>query len=92
MSKAVTAAAVGILVEEKFLDWDTPFSSLVPKFNHFNHTIREETNLVDLMSHRTRLATENAFWWREFGRLAMPRAEIMPFVSTLPQVSDFCSK
>lgn len=92
MSKAVTAAAVGILVDERYLDWDTPVSTLVPEFDHFNHTIREETNLVDLMSHRTGLATQNAFWWREFGRLAMPRVETMPFVSTLPQVSDFRSK
>lgn len=78
MSKAATAAAVGILVEERYLDWDTLISTLVPEFNHFNHTIREETNLIDLMSHRTGLATQNAFWWREFGRLAMPRAETMP--------------
>lgn len=92
MSKAVTAAAVAILVDEKYLDWDTPFSTLVPEFEHPNHTIREETTLVDLMSHRTGLATQNAFWWREFGRLAMPRAETMPLVSSLPQVSDFRSK
>ena len=92
MSKAVTAAAVGILVDEGYLDWDTPFSALVPEFEHPNHTVRNEATLVDLMSHRTGLATQNAFWWREFGRLAMPRAETMPFVSTLPQVSDFRSK
>lgn len=92
MSKAITAAAVGILVDEKYLEWDTPISTMVPEFHHSNHTIREETNLVDLMSHRTGLATQNAFWWREFGRLAMPRAETMPFISALPQVSDFRSK
>lgn len=38
MSKAVTVAAVGILVDEKYLDWVTPICTLVPEFNHFNHT------------------------------------------------------
>lgn len=57
LSKAVTSAAFGILVEEKKIDWDTPVKTILPEFDHPDRTIREELNIADLLSHRGGLAT-----------------------------------
>lgn len=59
MSKLFTAAAIGILVDEKKLDWDTPVASILPKFDHPNDTIKSTSGIVDYLSHRSELASKN---------------------------------
>ena len=89
LSKIFTAAAIGILVHEKKLEWSTPVSSILPDFDHPDATIKEKAALVDFLSHRSGLAAKNQMWFLEFGRPSLPRGETMRFCSYLDVVHPF---
>jgi CubicO group peptidase (beta-lactamase class C family) len=89
LSKAFTTAAVGILVDQGKVEWDTPVSNILPDFKHPDSTIREKASLVDFLSHRTGLASKNQMWWTEFGHLSLPREETVHFSSYLETVYPF---
>ncbi|KPM41171.1 hypothetical protein AK830_g5397 [Neonectria ditissima] len=55
MTKGFTAEAVGILVEQGKLKWTTPVKDVLPEFQPDDTTIRNQFNMVDLLSHRTGL-------------------------------------
>lgn len=50
LSKAFTAACIGILVDEKKLEWDTPVSKILPDFVHPDPTIRQKAGMLDFLS------------------------------------------
>jgi CubicO group peptidase (beta-lactamase class C family) len=54
-SKAFTAAAVGLLVEEGRLRWDDPVAKHLPDFELADHYLTEHLTLRDLLCHRTGL-------------------------------------
>lgn len=89
LSKAFTAAGIGILVDEQKLQWDTPVSSILPDFSHPDKTVREDAGIVDFLSHRSGLASKNQMWYLEFGRPSLPRKETLRFTSYLDVVHPF---
>ena len=92
LSKAITAAGIGILVDDQKISWDSPISSLLPDFKHKNPVITDETNLADILAHKTGLASQVTFLVQEFGRLSLTQKETLPIFSSLPQVAEFRSK
>ena len=92
LSKAFTAACVGILVERGKLSWSTPIREILPSFQHFDPNIRENANMVDWMSHRTGLAPKNAMWTQELGHYSMLRKDVIPTTNYLEKVFDFRSQ
>ncbi|KAI9888222.1 MAG: hypothetical protein M1814_000953 [Vezdaea aestivalis] len=52
MTKAVTAAALGILVEEKKIRWDTLVKDALPSFRVKNEILQNCTTITDLLCHR----------------------------------------
>ncbi|KAI8610923.1 beta-lactamase/transpeptidase-like protein [Chytriomyces sp. MP71] len=64
-TKAFTSFAVGILVDEGKLDWETPVTSLYP-MQFKDPVANASANLIDIMSHRTGLANHFflTFTWR----------------------------
>lgn len=59
LSKSFTAALIGMLVEDKKLKWTDPVMPLLPRATHWDAVIREQSTIVDWMSHRTGLAPKN---------------------------------
>ncbi|KAH0840709.1 hypothetical protein AYO21_00637 [Fonsecaea monophora] len=53
LTKAVTAAAVGILVEEKKARWDTLVKDALPSFHIDNDILQNHLTLMDLLCHRS---------------------------------------
>ena len=51
-TKAITAAAVGLLVDEKKLDWDDPVSKYLPWFQLPDPWVTREVTIRDLLCHR----------------------------------------
>ena len=51
-SKAFTSAALGILVEEKKLNWSDKVIDYIPEFRLYNPYVTEEFTIRDLLSHR----------------------------------------
>lgn len=56
-TKAFTAAAVGILVQEGHLNWDDPVIQYLPDFQLFDPVATREITIRDLLCHRCGLAT-----------------------------------
>src|SRR5581483_4839270 len=54
-TKSFTAAALGILVDEKQLDWDTPIKHYLPQFKMYDAFATERITVRDLLTHRSGL-------------------------------------
>lgn len=54
-SKAFTAAALAILVDEKKLNWNDKVTQYIPEFRLYNPYVTEEFTVLDLMTHRSGL-------------------------------------
>ncbi|QMU30213.1 serine hydrolase domain-containing protein [Adhaeribacter radiodurans] len=56
-TKAYTAAALAMLVEEGKLDWHDPVTKYLPYFQLYNPYVSQAINIRDLLSHRVGLPT-----------------------------------
>jgi CubicO group peptidase (beta-lactamase class C family) len=65
VSKAFTAAAVGILVDEGRLDWDDPVVRHLPGFRLYDPFVSETVTVRDLLTHRVGVGrmTGNRIRW-----------------------------
>ncbi len=54
-SKAFTSAALGILIDEGKLTWDTKVRDVIPEFKLYNPFVTEEFTVRDLLTHRSGL-------------------------------------
>jgi CubicO group peptidase (beta-lactamase class C family) len=56
-TKAFTAAAIAVLVDEGKLKWDDPATKYLPGFQLYDPYVTRELTVRDLLSHRSGLAT-----------------------------------
>ncbi|KAF9395258.1 hypothetical protein BGX21_010013 [Mortierella sp. AD011] len=64
VTKSFTAAAVGELVAEGKVDWDTtPVSKYLPEFEVSDPVLTSELTLEDLLSHRSGFPVVDASWF-----------------------------
>ena len=61
-TKAFTAAALGMLVDEGKIDWDTPVRHYLPSFHLCDPVATERATPRDLLTHRTGLPAHNFAW------------------------------
>lgn len=54
-SKAFTAAALAMLVDEKKLRWNERVTNIIPEFKLYNPYVTDEFTVLDLMTHRSGL-------------------------------------
>ncbi|WP_432712799.1 serine hydrolase [Pedobacter sp.] len=54
-SKAFTAAALGILVDDKKISWDTKVTDIIPEFKLYDSFVTQEFTIRDLLTHRSGL-------------------------------------
>ena len=54
-SKAFTAAALGMLIDEGKLTWDDKVTDYIPEFRMYNPYVTEEFTIKDLLTHRSGL-------------------------------------
>jgi CubicO group peptidase (beta-lactamase class C family) len=68
-TKAFTAAAVGMLVDEGAVKLDQPVRAYLPEFELFDDYVANHLTVRDLLAHRTGLERYDALWYRsELGR------------------------
>ena len=53
LTKALTAAALGLLVDEKKVTWDTLVKDALPDFKSRDDTLQNNATITDILSHRT---------------------------------------
>ena len=64
-TKAFTATAIGILVEEGKLQWDAPVVNYLPWFQMYDPFVTRELTIRDLLVHRSGLGlgAGDLLWW-----------------------------
>jgi len=78
-TKAMTAVALGMLVDEKKVRWDEPVITYLPGFRVGDPYVTRELTVRDLLTHRGGLGNADQLW----ASAAYPADEIMRRVATL---------
>ncbi len=91
-SKAFTAAALGILVDEGKLKWDTRVADIIPEFRLYNPYVTEDFNIKDLLCHRSGmgLGAGDLMIWPDGASFKIE--DIIHNLRYLKQVSSFRTK
>lgn len=62
-SKAFTAAAIAMLVDEGKLKWDDPVTKYLPEFETYDPYVTREMTIRDLLTHRSGLERGDYLWY-----------------------------
>lgn len=91
-SKAYTAAALGMLVDEKKISWDTKVTDIIPEFKLYNPYVTEEFTVRDLLCHRSGmgLGAGDLMMWPDSSNFT--KADIIHNLRFLKPVSSFRTK
>lgn len=73
MTKALTAAAIGILVEEGATQWDMPVQEALPAFGDGHGEIGRMITIADLLSHRSGIASPDTFFFQDNNELLLEK-------------------
>ena len=89
-SKAFTAAALAILVDEGKIKWDDPVTKYLPEFQLYDPYVTRELTIRDLLSHRSGLVTfgGDLLWYES----SYDRKEILRRIRYLKPASSFRSR
>lgn len=87
LTKAFTAAAVGILVEDGRTTWDALVCDIMGDGFHFsNSTLTEEMTVLDVLSHRMGLQRSNQLWYGNDNKLLLQKSKVTPHMQYLKTV------
>ncbi|KAF2838140.1 beta-lactamase/transpeptidase-like protein [Patellaria atrata CBS 101060] len=92
ITKCFTASAIGILVDEGLLEWTTLVKGIIPEFNSSSQTMSEHLIVVDLLSHRTVIATSNNWWYGAEGTLLSDKGQTIRAYNSLQSIGSFRSR
>src|SRR5205807_8584630 len=89
-TKAFTATAIGILVEEGKLQWDAPVVNYLPWFEMYDPFVTRELTIRDLLVHRSGLGlgAGDLLWWPTS---TYDRKEIARRLRFIPPATSFRS-
>ena len=89
-TKALTAVALGLMVESGHVDWDTPVIEYVPEFTTtYSPEVGEKATLRDLLSHSTGLAPLLLAIIGKNAAILPQREDVFHVCSKLPFFSSF---
>ena len=88
LTKSMVAAEIGLLVEEKKMDWDTPHKELLPEWHVTDPVVRNTVTIVDCLAHRTGLQMNN-YWLQSNNNIVIPLKDSMKFLNSLISVKLF---
>jgi CubicO group peptidase (beta-lactamase class C family) len=63
ISKSFTVTALGMLIDEKKLTWDSKVRDLMPSFRLHERLATDKVTVRDLVTHRTGLPRHDALWY-----------------------------
>jgi CubicO group peptidase (beta-lactamase class C family) len=91
-SKAFTSAALGILIDEGKLTWETRVTDIIPEFRLYNSYVTEDFNIKDLLTHRSGmgLGAGDLMMWPDSA--SFTRNDIIHNLRYLKQTSPFRTK
>ncbi|KAM0229100.1 hypothetical protein ACHAPO_010255 [Fusarium lateritium] len=91
LTKAMTAAITGILVEDGKLKWSTRIASILPELEGAFSGRGSEITIADLLSHRTGVARGDGLWLQRAGNILLEKSTGIQTWASQPLVRDFRS-
>ena len=91
-SKAFTAAALGMLVDENKITWDTKVTDIIPEFKLYDAYVTSEFTIRDLLTHRSGLGlgAGDLMVWPDSSTVT--KSQLIHNLRFLKPVSSFRSK
>ena len=65
ISKGISAACIGCVLEANNIPWDTPLKGFVPKLELGNTIANEQANWLDFLLHQAGIPAADPIWWRQ---------------------------
>lgn len=84
-TKAFTATALAMLVEENKLEWDKPVKEYLPDFKLYDAYATEQVTIRDLLTHRVGLPRHDLLWYTS----PSSRAELVARLRYLEPTKSF---
>ncbi|HVP14780.1 MAG TPA: serine hydrolase [Terriglobales bacterium] len=63
-TKLFTATAIGLLVQERKLEWDAPIRRFVPGIRFYDDQLNNTVTIRDMLSHRTGISRHDLIWYK----------------------------
>ena len=73
MTKALTAAAAGVLVEEGLAQWNMPVQEVLSDFGDGHGEVGRMISIADLLSHRSGIASPDTFFFQDNNELLLKK-------------------
>lgn len=89
LTKSMTAIAIGKLVKDGLLTWETPVRDILPDFQHDDPVITNLTTVVDLLAHRTGLSGDLSLTFQGDGEALLPKGQFIRTFNNLDKVASF---
>jgi len=91
-TKAFTAAALGMLVDEKKITWDTKVTDIIPEFKLYDPYVTQEFTIRDLLTHRSGLGlgAGDLMIWPDSSKVT--KSQLIHNLRFLKPVSSFRTK
>ena len=92
LTKAFTAAAVGILVEEGRTAWNASVHDILGDDFYFSDpTLTRQMSVLDVLSHRMGLQRSNQLWYGNDNALLLEKSKVIPHMQYIKTVQPFKS-
>ena len=89
LTKAITSAAIGLLVEEKKLSWNSLVKDLLPNFEIQGDILRNSTTITDLLSHRTGMSWGDNLYVGSNGNILIAGKDSMKYLNSQTPLLPF---
>lgn len=87
LTKAITAAALGMLVNDGLLKWTTPVHEILLEMSRSTMLCRDQLSVIDLLSHRTGVAWSDALYLQSNNNILLPKSECIRTFDYLPVIT-----
>ncbi len=84
LTKSFTAAALGLLVEEKKFSWDSHLKDVLPTWQSQNPILQENTTIADILSHRTGMGWGDNLILGTDGNVLLSSKDLMKYINHRP--------
>jgi CubicO group peptidase (beta-lactamase class C family) len=89
LTKALTVAGLGILVDEGKISWDSLFKDVIPGFHQRDKEAEANATVMDLLAHRRELAMRMNHWAQMQQGLSIPDSETVNILGSLHKIAEF---
>lgn len=89
LTKAFTAAAIALLVEDDKLSWDSLVKDVLPTFQPVEPLLHDHTTITDILSHRTGMGWGENLIIGSNGDVLLRSTDVMKYINQRPLIGPF---